>query len=158
MLGPGWGQAGPPKALQPPHQDALGSWIRCGERLAMVESPTECICGAARPGRGGCCHAHPVDAAGHRHPAAAFWHPCLGQSHRLPTPTTYLVTQSTTGGECAAKNPERRPVWRWWEEGPHLSRASKCPAHAPLFHQTSSTKHRFKDTVTKNFKMVTTEQ
>lgn len=123
-----------------------------------MESPTKHICGDARRGRGGCCcHALPVGAAGHRCPAATFWRPCFCQSHHLPTPTTYLTCHPEHySGECAVKNPERREVQRWQEEGPQVSRALKCPAHAPLFHQTSSTKHRFKDTVTKNFKTVTT--
>lgn len=50
-----------------------------------------------------------------------------------------------------------REVGRWQEAGPHVSWSSNPPAYAPLPCQTSLMKHKFKDKIIKNFKMVTTE-
>lgn len=48
-----------------------------------------------------------------------------------------------------------RKAGRQWEVGPLMS--SKFPSHAPLSHWTSPAKHKFKDEIIENFKMVTTE-
>lgn len=137
-----------PKGIATPIPDKREPELVVGERLTFTGSPSR------RPGvlpvkknkdRDGYGHAPLWDAMGCecRFWSSSCWCPGL------------VVDRAGTLGDGGVGSQELVLRWGQWVE-PLMSRGSELSARAPIPHQTSLIKRKFKDEI-KNFKMVTTE-
>lgn len=140
---PRWGQVSPPSHCSPrPHQDALGTWVRCGWEAWHCRTNHWMCCGAASQGHDSCCCSPPGDAGSMctslNSPASTPRpHPQWGSP---PPPSGNLVAPQVGSGQPRTQRGRRcrgGGEVRWWEVEPRVSQSSKqVPGHAPLSHQT----------------------